>query len=232
MQHLVETVKLMSEVKVVHRWRRSKSEPPMASPGVTAVAPPRRDGAARIVAIGTSTGGPPVLRTILGDLPADFPAPIVIVQHIAPGFLHGLVEWLAQSCDLPIHIALHGERPLAGHVYFAPDGFHLGVGAHGQLALSDRATDDMLCPSVSHLFESLLQTHGANVVAVLLTGMGKDGAWELARLKQCGALTIAQDKSTSVVHGMPGEAIRLDGATYVLPAHEVAAALKRILIPS
>jgi two-component system, chemotaxis family, protein-glutamate methylesterase/glutaminase len=230
MKHLVETVKLMSEVKVVRRWQRSAATLPLPRPEVRADSQnPRPAGRAQIVALGASTGGPPVLRTILGDLPADFPAPIAIVQHITPGFLQGLVEWLAQTSDLPIHIARHGERPLPGHVYFAPDWFHLGVGPQGHLVLSDRIPADVLCPSVGHLFQSIADVHGAQAVAVLLTGMGKDGARELALLKQRGATTIAQDRSTSVVHGMPGEAIRLDGAKYVLPAGDVAGALKRLL---
>jgi two-component system, chemotaxis family, protein-glutamate methylesterase/glutaminase len=226
-KHLVDTLRLMSEIKVVRRWRQHRSH------AITAAAPLRRvadgsDRAPKIVAIGTSTGGPPVLRTILAGLTPAFPAPVLVVQHISRGFLPGLVEWLTHDSKLPIHIATQGERPLPGHVYFAPDGSHLGVDSQGQFALTPRAPDDVLCPSVSHLFNSLAEVYGAGAVAVLLTGMGKDGARELALLKEQGATTIAQDKKTSVVHGMPGEAIRLQGATYVLPDTDVAATLVRL----
>jgi two-component system, chemotaxis family, protein-glutamate methylesterase/glutaminase len=229
--NLVQTIKVMSEVKVVRRWHRPR---PAAVPAL----PPPREVAHRsaarvkVVAIGTSTGGPPILRMILADLPANFSVPILVVQHIAPGFLQGLVEWLSEHTPLPIHIGLHGERPLPGRVYFAPDGFHMGVGLHGKILLSPRDAGDPLCPSVSHLFHSMASVHGADCVAVLLTGMGRDGAAELAELKQRGATTIAQDRATSIVHGMPGEAIRLGGASYVLAAENIAPALRRLLAPA
>jgi two-component system chemotaxis response regulator CheB len=220
--NLLQTVKLMAEVKVVRRWPRSSKFNRMAA---SPVAPNRPHPAVQVVGIGASTGGPPVLQTILAGLPKDFPVPILVVQHIAAGFLTGLAEWLNQTTGLQIHVAAYGIQPLPGHVYLAPDEFHLGVGAGTRLVLSKEERDNGLRPSVGYLFRSLAEVCGRNAVGVLLTGMGKDGAEELKLLKDRGAPTIVQDRETSVIHGMPGAAIALDAATVVLPADKIAPAL-------
>jgi two-component system chemotaxis response regulator CheB len=175
--------------------------------------------------MGASTGGPPVLQTILSRLPKDFPAPLLIVQHIAHGFLPGMVEWLNQTTGLHVHIAAHGEQPLPGHAYVAPDDLHLGVSVRGDMLLAREAPENGLRPAVSYLFRSLATFCGTTSVGVLLTGMGKDGAAELKRMRDCGAHTIAQDRETSIVHGMPGEAIALGAAVQILPADKIADAL-------
>jgi two-component system chemotaxis response regulator CheB len=177
------------------------------------------------VGIGASTGGPPVLQAILSALPRDFPAPILIVQHIARGFLPGMVEWLGQTTGQHVHIAAHGAVPLPGHAYIAPDDFQLGVSSGGRLTLARDEPENGLRPSVSWLFRSLADNQGSGAVGVLLTGMGKDGAAELKRMRDRGSMTIAQDRESSVVHGMPGEAIALDAATQVLSPDRIAAAL-------
>lgn len=220
-RNLVQTVRLMSEVKVVRRWARPR--PTLA--GVPGTAASTDASAIRFVGIGASTGGPPVLQTILGGLPKDFPAPLVIVQHIARGFLPGLVEWLNQTTGLSVHIAAHGTTALPGHAYIAPDDFHLGVSASGRILLAREAPENGLRPAVSYLFRSLTQSFGPAAIGVLLTGMGKDGAAELRSMKDQGACTIAQDRESSVVHGMPGEAIALGAATHILPADRIAGAL-------
>jgi two-component system chemotaxis response regulator CheB len=220
--NLIQNVRLMSEVKVVRRWPRPR-QLPAATPSPSAT---NGSGATiRCVGIGASTGGPPVLQTILSGLPKDFPAPILIVQHIARGFLHGFVEWLNQTTGLCVHVAAHGTLALPGHAYIAPDDFHLGAGAGGRILLSRDPPENGLRPAVSHLFRSMARTWGANAVGALLTGMGKDGAVELKQMKDAGAITIAQDRESSVVHGMPGEAIALGAATLILPADHIAGAL-------
>jgi two-component system chemotaxis response regulator CheB len=213
-----QTVKLMSEVKVVRR--RFESRGGSVSP-LGAAPVPRRDGI-RIVGIGASTGGPPAVQTILAALPKDFPAAILLVQHIAVGFLPGLAGWLDQTTGLRIHIAAHGVEPLPGHVYVAPDNFHMGLGAGGRIVLSKDEPEGGLRPSVAHLFRSLAEQCGSAAVGVLLTGMGTDGAAALRQMRDCGAVTIAQDRESSVVHGMPGEAIRLDAAIHILPPERIA----------
>ncbi|MBI3853098.1 MAG: chemotaxis-specific protein-glutamate methyltransferase CheB [Verrucomicrobia bacterium] len=219
---LLQTVKLMSEVKVVRRWPRSR---PASWP-----APPAAEGkcapaGVTLIGIGASTGGPPVLQTILSSLPKDFPAAILIVQHIAHGFLPGLVEWLNQTTGLQVHVASHGTCPLPGHAYLAPDDFHMGISANGRILLTREEPENGLRPAVSYMFRSLAEVCGRNALGVLLSGMGQDGAVELKLMKDQGAITIAQDRQSSVVHGMPGEAIELGGATHVLAADNIAATL-------
>lgn len=222
-KELIQTVKLMAEVKVVRRWPRPNKKTPVALiPELEAKkAPPE----VQIIAMGASTGGPVVLETILSLLPRDFPAPILIVQHMAAGFLQGFVEWLTQSSGIPVHVPAHGEHVQPGHVYVAPDGYHMGVGGGGRIELSKDEPENGLRPSASYLFRSVARTFGQKAAGVILTGMGKDGAEELGSLKQLGAVTIAQDEETSIVYGMPGEAVKLGAASYVLPPEKIAAAL-------
>ena len=223
--HLLETVKLMSEVKVVRRTARSRPAPLPAALPTPAAQWQRAPAQIKLIGIGASTGGPPVLQTILAGLPKDFPAPVLVVQHIAHGFLAGMAEWLNQTTGLQIHLASYGTTPLPGHVYLAPDDFHMGISASGRILLTKEEPENHLRPAVSYLFRSLAEVCGPNALGVLLTGMGKDGAAELKLMKDKGAITIAQDRESSVVHGMPGEAIALGGATHVLPADKIADAL-------
>lgn len=224
LNNLLQTVCLMSEVKVVRRWNRSPTAP--ARTAVHGMAVPRGGAAGiRLIGIGASTGGPPVLQTILSGLPKDFPVPLLIVQHIARGFLPGMVEWLSETTGLRVHIASHGARPLPGHAYVAPDDFHLAADAGGHMVLAREDAESGLRPAVAYLFRSLADFHGPSAVGVLLTGMGKDGAAELKRMRDRGAHTIAQDRDSSIVHGMPGEAIELGAVTQILAADKIAGAL-------
>jgi two-component system, chemotaxis family, protein-glutamate methylesterase/glutaminase len=222
---LIQTVKLMSEVKVVRRWIRPSRSPATPSPAPRLPGRPKPTEM-RIIALGASTGGPLVLQTIFSRLPKDLPVPLVVVQHIAPGFLQGLLEWLQQTTGFPMHVAAHGERLLPGHVYFAPDGHHIGVEADGRAALSSDPPENGLRPSVSFLFRSMAKNFGSKAIGVLLTGMGRDGAEELRAMREQGAITFAQDQASSVVHGMPGEAIKLEAAAHVLPPEGIAESLQ------
>ena len=221
-RELVQTVKLMAEVKVVRRWPQLRREPllPAAAKPVAG-----KMEKIKVIAIGASTGGPPVLQTILAMLPRDLPVPVLIVQHMASGFIMAFVEWLAQSSGLPVHVAMHGEYLVPGHAYVAPDEFQMKVEHGGRIVLTKDAPESGLRPSVSYLFRSLAEVYGGGAVAGLLTGMGRDGAEELRLLREKGAVTFAQDKESSVVHGMPGEAIRLDAATFILTPDKIAAVL-------
>ena len=219
---LVQTVRLMAEVKVVRRWPKPEAIGRRAAPARvprTVLAP-----GAKIVAIGASTGGPIALQTILAGLSPDFPAPLLVVQHISPGFVQGFAEWLGTSSPLPVHVARHGDRPLAGQVYLAPDGAHMGIAAD-LIQLDDGASENGIRPSISYLFRSVAREFGPNAAGVLLSGMGADGAADLKYLRDAGATTVAQSKESSVVHGMPGVAIGLGGATHVLGPDEIAGLL-------
>jgi two-component system chemotaxis response regulator CheB len=229
-KELLGTVKLMSEVKVVRRWSRLQRQGPGPSilPSAELEFKPV-PSKVRLVAIGASTGGPNVLQKILSGLPKNFLSPLLIVQHMATGFVQGFVEWVSQTSGFPVRIAIHGELPLPGHAYVAPDGLHMGIGSGNRIALNHAEPENGLRPSVSYLFRSVMKTYGKHAIGVLLTGMGRDGAEELKLMKDSGALTIAQDNESSVVHGMPGEAIMLGGATYVLPPDKIAAALTHLV---
>lgn len=226
-KELVKTVKLMSEVKVVRRWNRARQAQPATPAKEVKV---REDSQEiQVVAIGASTGGPIVLQTILSRLQKDFPVPVLIVQHMAAGFTQGFVDWLNQTSGLPVRIASYGEDLLPGHAYVAPDGFQMGVKMRGRIALSQDAPENGLRPSVSYLFRSLTEVYGGKAAGVLLTGMGRDGADELKLMKEKGAVTFAQDMESCVVPGMPGEAIKLDAATYVFPPEKIATALATLM---
>lgn len=223
-QEFVTTVKLMSEVKVVKRWppraQRGAVSPHLRLPRVAATTTP-----VQVVALGASTGGPMVLETLLARLPPDFPAPLLIVQHIAPGFVLGFAEWLTQATGFPVRVAQPGEHALPGRAYVAPDGFQMGVGLGPRIVLKQDVPENELRPSVSYLFRSVAEVYGRKAVGVLLTGMGKDGAAELKLMKERGATTLVQDPETAVVAGMPAEAIRLEAATYVLSPDDIATML-------
>lgn len=236
-RELVQTVRLMAEVKVVRRWARARQAPqahgassPRPGPGFSAPslppAPslanhsPRRNIA--LVVIGGSTGAPLVLQTILGGLPGEFPLPVLIVQHMAAGFLQGFVHWLNQSSRVPVHLAEQGSHLLPGYAYVAPDGFQMKVVGGGRVALTQDGPLNGHKPSVSYLFRSAAEVYGEKVAAVLLTGMGRDGAVEIKMLREMGGLTIVQDEESSVVPGMPGEAIRLQAAEYIFPPDLIA----------
>lgn len=223
-RELIKTVKLMSEVKVVRRWpQRPKKKAAEYRAPLQIPAPE-----IKVVAIGASTGGPPIIQKILSELPKDFPAPILIVQHMAVGFIQGFTEWLSQTSSLPVHVAVNGSRILPGHAYIAPEGNQMKVDANGRLACDENNPENGLRPSVSYLFRSVAHVFGKNAAGVLLTGMGKDGADELKLMRDKGALTIAQDEESSVVFGMPGEAVKLNAARYVLPPDKIVEILAGI----
>jgi two-component system chemotaxis response regulator CheB len=227
---IITTLKLMSEVRVVRRWNRAPTAARLVAPAV--VIPPPFDGIgheAAIVAIGASTGGPPAIFQILSGLPTGFPIPILVVQHISAGFTAGFTEWLAGASGLPVHVTQGGEIPLPGHVYVAPDDRHLQVGVRGQLETTQDAPLNGLRPSVGVLFRSVAERFGHRAIGVLLTGMGRDGAEELKLMADRGALTVAQDQESSVVFGMPAEAIRAGAARLVLPPHKIAELLTTVV---
>lgn len=219
---LISTVKLMAEIKVVRRWPKSPANPP---PNMKVNRPPQK---IEIVALGASTGGPPVLKTILEGLGPGFPAPLLMVQHMAPGFITGLADWLRQSTRFPVQVAQNLEMVLPGHAYLAPDNFHMAVDRFGRIELSAAPPVNGMRPAIAPLFRAVAAGYGPNAAGILLTGMGDDGAAELGLLKDRGGITVAQDKESSVVHGIPGEAIRLGAAMYVLGPGGIAELLKAV----
>jgi two-component system, chemotaxis family, protein-glutamate methylesterase/glutaminase len=223
-KELLRTVKLMSEVKVVKRWapRQNVSLPPqLLKVG------PRSE--ARLVAIGASTGGPVALQAILSRLLPGISAPLVIVQHISEGFAAGFAQWLAGASNHEVRVPRHGESLQPGIAYVAPAGLQFKVQADGRALLVDEPAEHGFRPSVSCLFRSVAEQYGARAIGVLLTGMGRDGAQELDLMRRAGALTIAQDKASAVVYGMPGEAVKLGAASHVMTPETIALTLNKWL---
>jgi two-component system chemotaxis response regulator CheB len=224
-RRLVETVKLMAEVKVVRRWpRRGRPAPPFPP----SHKPNRKIG---LIAVGASTGGPQAIAEILAKLPRDLGVPILVVQHISPGFTAGFVEWLGQGTPLAVKLAEAGESSQPGRVYVAPDGAQMGITGNGRIRLMEEAGEDGFRPSASYLFQSVAVAYGRSAIGILLTGMGRDGAAGLLKLREAGGVTVAQDEDTSVIFGMPGEAVRLGAAEYVLSPEQISGMIRSLVLP-
>ncbi|MGA1463598.1 MAG: chemotaxis-specific protein-glutamate methyltransferase CheB [Steroidobacteraceae bacterium] len=178
---------------------------------------------APLVAIGTSTGGPAALADILAELPPDLAAPVVLLQHINDGFVEGLRDWLAGRSRLPLSFAMAGEPPRPGHAYLARSHSHLVLRATGTFDYQDEPRGYFYHPSVNEFFSSAARHAPAGSLGVLLTGMGRDGAEGLLAMRQAGHHTIAQDRASSVVYGMPAAAAELGAAVEVLPLGRIAA---------
>jgi two-component system chemotaxis response regulator CheB len=224
-QNLIKKIKIIAGVKVF-RKNLPPTAPRAAAPPLPKPATLKFEGPLRLVIIGTSTGGPPALRTILAGLPASFPLPIICVQHITDGFLPGLLEWLALQCRMQVRVAAAGEKPLPGIIYFPPEQHHLQFDPQGRFVTSQEPPVNGHRPSVSLTMRSAAASYGPEVLGILLTGMGKDGAEGLLDIARAGGITIAQDEASSVVFGMPRQAIELGAAKYVMSVTEVADTLR------
>lgn len=218
---LVRAVRSMAEVKMMPRQpRRTGPIAPMAAHSTPTHV--------RAVAIAASTGGPAALHFLLRRLPANFPAPILIVQHITRGFMPGLVEWLSNDTKLDVRLAQAGELPQPGQALFAPDDCHMTTDSAGFIALTDAEPVDGHRPSGTVLLRSVARAFGAQAVGIVLTGMGADGAAGLLAVKHAGGQTLAQDEASCVVYGMPREAAALGAAQEILPLERIVAHLLAI----
>ena len=207
-------VKILSRAHVIRHPRarlpdRTAKRPVKAPPGA-------------MIGICASTGGPQALASVLSGIPASFAVPILVVQHISAGFTEGLAHWLDGAVPLPVSLAEDGA-PLVRGVSIAPDGAHLVVAA-GKLVLDRSSPAGLHRPSGDMLLESIAEAAGSAGVAVVLTGMGRDGAAGLGAVQRAGGLTIAQDEASSAVYGMPKEAAK-QGAMMILPLEKIAAAI-------
>ncbi|MFH1125480.1 MAG: chemotaxis-specific protein-glutamate methyltransferase CheB [Pseudomonadota bacterium] len=226
---LISQLKAMADVKVVRRTKWSQMEP-SKMPGKAE----RRNGSRmqplRLVTVGVSTGGPPALQVILSRLPAGFPAPILVVQHMSRGFINGLATWLNETTPLQVKVAQPYEKLKTGTVYLAPDEKHLTVMSGGSAWLKEMPPVDGHCPSATALFESAASSgNGPATVGVILTGMGSDGARGLKKLHDAGGYTIAQDEASSIIFGMPKEAIAMGAVNEVLPLEMISDRLKELV---
>jgi two-component system chemotaxis response regulator CheB len=181
----------------------------------------------KLIIIGASTGGTEAIREVLQPLPPDCPG-IMIAQHMPPGFTRSFAQRLDGLCRITVKEAEHGERVLPGHAYIAPGGFHLSLARSGANYVAHLDQEDPVNrhrPSIDVLFDSVAQHAGKNAIGVILTGMGRDGAAGLLRLRQAGAYTLAQDEASCVVFGMPREAIAMGAANEVAGIAEMSARL-------
>lgn len=220
-KELIRTIKLMSAIKVVRRFP-NQMQKKIINEQLNIEKINKQSKEIKLIAIGASTGGPIALNIILMNLPENLSVPIVIVQHIAKGFIQGLRDWLAVASKLPISIANDGEYLMPGNVYLAPDDLHMGISSGLKINLAKLPPENGLIPSVDFLFRSVACEIGANAIGVLLSGMGKDGAKELKTMKEIGAITMVQDEASCVVFGMPGEAVKNGAAEQALPLLKIA----------
>ena len=178
----------------------------------------------KLIIIGASTGGTEAIREVLQPLPPDSPA-ILIAQHMPAGFTNSFAQRLSNLCRIVVSEAVHGERVLPGHAYIAPGGFHLSLtrsGANYMAHVDQEPPVNRHRPSVDVLFDSAARHAGKNAIGVILTGMGRDGAEGLLRMRQAGAHTLAQDEASCVVFGMPREAIAIGAVNEVVPLQEMS----------
>lgn len=181
------------------------------------------------VVIGSSTGGPSALSTVLAGLPADFPRPVVIVQHMPPGFTASLARRLDRLSPLKVDEAVEQRRPQPGEAWIAPGGVHLVFDELGRMCYSHAAPHLGMRPAVDLTLESAVDVWGGDVIAVILTGMGVDGARGARKLKKAGGTVLAQDEATSVVYGMPRAVAEMGLADAVKPLPEIAQALAALV---
>jgi len=175
-----------------------------------------------LIAIGASTGGPSAIAKIVSKLPVDLQASVVVVQHVDEKFTQGFADWLNRQSSLPVYLAKEGDRLLPGKVLVAGTNNHLYLRKDGSLGYKSEPKNLPHRPSVDVLFESILNNWSGKVIAALLTGMGKDGAEGLLRLKNSGVFTIAQNSATCAVYGMPKAAAELNAASRILPVDRIA----------
>ena len=221
-QSVINKVKVLSGVKVFKKKQRRARTQPLPNQTIHTVGTFIPRCRPKILAVGASTGGPIALQELLNHLPTDFPLPVICVQHMSLGFLEGLIDWLGATCRLKVQIAEAGDRPKPGNVYFPPERQHLGLDSEGRFVHSEEPPVDSHRPSVTTTFVSVAEFYGRRSIGVLLTGMGRDGADGMKAIANAGGLTIAQDEASSVVFGMPKEAIALGAAHHVLPIQNIA----------
>jgi two-component system chemotaxis response regulator CheB len=236
-QHIVQMVRLMADVPVVRLWAKTdfsptsqNRQPELAAEKVMAAKQRSEmiEEKVSIIGIAASTGGPSALANILKTLPADFPLPILIVQHISAGFLSGFADWLGKQTPLQVEVASHGDILQPGMVLIAPDDYHMQVNERGVVELSKAPPYKGLRPSANFLFQSLANVFGPDALGIILTGMGDDGASGILALHESGGLTFAQEPNSCVINGMPQEAVNNKAIDRILTLEEIGSELKRI----
>ena len=225
-EELIRKIKLLSKVKVIRHIGGKLLDEALKESNTSKEADHGYD---RVVAIASSTGGPRALATILEDLPADFPYPILIAQHIDQGFIEGLVDFTNSVCSLKVKRGEHGESIAPGTVYISPADRHMEINTRGKIVFVERETKDIYHPSCNRLLSSIGKVFKEKGVGIILTGMGDDGAKGITCIKEHGGITLAQDEESSIVYGMPRVAVESGNVDDVLPLNEIGSYLTRLV---
>ncbi|HEY9738960.1 MAG TPA: chemotaxis protein CheB [Coleofasciculaceae cyanobacterium] len=222
---LVTKIKVLSNMKVAaKRPGQSLNAKPMTFGAFSGNQPPMTNVSSRVkvIAIGASTGALPSIQKIVCQLPANFPFPIICTVHVSTGVLSGLVNWLSSECPLRVKIAEVGESPAPGTVYFAPEKNDLELDSRGKFIYTDCPETNKHCPSITATFTSIARFYGKATAAVLLTGLGHDGAEGLQIISQAGGITVAQEEKGGAAFGMVKEAMNLKAVQQVLGIDKIA----------
>lgn len=222
-RNLIFQIKALSDIRLVTRKKRK-----FPDYGKTDKWQDNRSMQTPILAMGASTGGPPVIQEIFQGLDSSFAFPILLVQHISSGFVGGMAEWLGNTSRIKVTLGIDGQMALPGNAYIAPDDFHLTVEANGMIRLKKEPVCKRPRPSVSVLFLSVAANYGPNAIGLILTGMGNDGAAEMKEMRKAGALTIAQNEESCGVFGMPKAAIDYGGVKMILSPTEIISNLNNL----
>jgi two-component system chemotaxis response regulator CheB len=232
-REFVTKVRMLAKVPVITHIRPIYVDEPQGAPPrrplpALQTTTGNRGAACPVFAIAASTGGPQALARILPQLPADFPCPVLIAQHISEGFAAGMAEWLSGLCKLPVRLALHGEPVCPGSIFLAQPEYHCTINSARQIVLVERSLQDIYRPSCDHLLESVASIYRTDAIGIILTGMGKDGAQGIAGIRRNGGITIGQDQASSLIYGMNRCAIEAGNVQKVLPESAIADEMIRL----
>lgn len=228
-EELIAKVRMLARVPVITHLRARHLAPAAAPrPAPPPCAAPDPAAAPRLFAIASSTGGPQALAALLPRLPAPFPCPIVVAQHIADGFAAGMAEWLDGLAPLPVRLAADGEAVAPGTVYLSPSERHLTITPARRFALRERAAGDIYRPSCNTLLAAAAEVYGHRAVGIILTGMGSDGVAGMERIFRAGGTTLAQDEASSVIFGMNKVAIDRGWVQRVVSLDAMAGEMARL----
>lgn len=222
---LVSKIRVIKSIPVYKKIKKTN----LADTASFQAIPKQTKSTIKFLAIGASTGGPNAIQQVIGHLPKDLPVPVLCVQHISDGFIESLVSWLGQNTKLRVKIMQEGEIPVSGTVYFPQNLKHMIIGYDGKLQVSTEPPFNGHCPSVNVMFKSLAKYSGDKTLAVLLTGMGDDGATGLLTIKHMGGKTIGEAESTCVVYGMPKVAKEIGALDIQLPVDKIASHILGLL---
>ncbi|GAB3358219.1 chemotaxis protein CheB [Giesbergeria sinuosa] len=226
---LARRIRVLAKTRVMRHWSMlrpsSTTQPPLEARGTTDL---HKQPFHRVFAIAASTGGPQALAAILPSLPAHFPCPVVVAQHVALGFAQGMVDWLSSLCPMPVHLVNQTVPLQAGHIYIAPPERNLCINRQQHLILEEQMPGDIFHPNCDCLLHSVAEVCGAQAVGIILSGMSSDGAKGIARIRQRGGVTLAQDEASSVIFGMNRVAIESGAVQQVLPVTAIADSMQKL----